>query len=336
MQAHVAAMKASLETTAPQRSPVPDNPNLSLYPSSKLARGAVALIGVAAMYASSYALLWRFNTQSGDVDGPTAPLVRQPTSLYKNDAIGQFNIKHNAEGTWPSVARLIRRHRVGALVVQEATAEDVSVLRERLPYMYHTTIKTDGNQRLLDGGSAQHVITVQRPSHIVTRSINGTGLLAGMVGMPTKGMSSLFEGESFAAGAADARQEMRAAVGITVPLGTGEARYEAQIFSSHLAGRGVDAALHNRQRPRLVDFVQDEQNSGERIVLIGDLNSGNNETADIARQLGHTVAATGPTHTDGKQTPDRVMYRSFQTGTARVIKTQGSDHNAVVFRFNNP
>lgn len=328
-----AAIQAEPETCSNPRTVTGVSPEQGCR-SRMLMRASIGLVAVAAVYASSYALLWRFNTQSGQVEGPTSPSVPQPSYIGENDAIGQFNIRHNAEGTLSSIERLFTKHKVGVLVVQEATGKDVSLLRKRIPYMYHTNVKTDGNQRLLDGGSGLHIISAQRPTEIFTRSINGTGLLAGMLGMPVRGVTSILEGESFAA-AGDARQETRAAVGITVPLGVGENRFRAQIFTSHLAGRGVDAALHNRQRPRLIDFVKNAQANDARVVLIGDLNSGDHETATIARQLGHTNAVTGPTHVDGKQTPDRVTYRAFQPGTAKVVKTKGSDHNALVFRFND-
>lgn len=336
MQAQAAAL---LHQQDPLTAPTESIPSKSAHAYTdrgrQLVRVGASLIGLAAAYATGYTGLWQFNTQSGVIDGPTAPHARQPTAFERFDGIGQFNIKHNAEGTWPSIDRLIRQHRVGVLIVQEATGNDVRILRERIPYMYHTTVKTDGNQRVLDGGSGQHILTAQRPTKIITRSIDGTGLLAGMIGMPIKGVLSLVEGESFAAGAGDARQEMRAAVGMTVPLGVGDKRHEDQIFASHLAGRGVSPGLHNRQRARFVNFIQDKQASNKRVVVIGDLNSGNAETAEIARQLGHTHSKTDPTHTDGKQTPDRVTYRAFQTGTAKVVKTKGSDHNALVFRFND-
>lgn len=133
-----------------------------------------ALIGAAAVVMAGFA--WQSNERSGYVE-QSGPVVEQPRQQHNGFRMATWNMHNEAEYRYAQLERLARHFKLDAIALQEVTHDDAETLRWRLSDWHQTYVYGDGNQRVLEGGFGNLLLTRAKPRDIKTRSFPGTSTL---------------------------------------------------------------------------------------------------------------------------------------------------------------
>lgn len=278
--------------------------------------------------------IWKYLDQSGEIEGYT-PDKPVPAAIDNELSVGSWNMRHETAERVGQIAKVIKHGKLDVMALQEVSGNDLDDLAERFPGWHVRSVVTDLAARPLEGGGHNVFMSRQSPKDVETRSLEGTSVLSSIAGVITGLGVDVANADTSFEETKSGRQEERAAIAMTIKVRQGEDLRELDIITSHISG---EPRVHEDQREKLMDFIDDNRDKGRPAIFCGDLNSGPDEVIPDMAELGFITPQTGRTAT-GNKTIDYCSYYEADIlglGDVAVLPNPKTDHYPIIASWKIP
>lgn len=305
----------------------------------RLARiGAVGLAAAGASY-GIYALA----NPPGLVESYDPPTAAIHSSKAETDGqlrVGTWNMHDEAAQRASQIIRFAAKERLDVVALQEVSRNDAFKLRYLMPGWHQAFVLADVNQRPLEGGYGNMLLSRVHMRNKDSTVMRGTGPIDAVTGVTTIANEDIWQGKSLG-NVTDGRQENRAALAETVDVQVGNEKHAIRIITAHIAAGVKYPQIHKEQMSGLLKFINRNVKDGRPVVFCGDLNATDTEVVPAfagIRMIGDysAVATTVKANPADSRKIDQCGYIPaglLGLPTTRVVREFKSDHYAKVVTF---